>query len=141
MPLLTRKSFLAVAVVTDVAVNSRDRLVRAKDLATRYQLLPRHFERVLQALVREGILKGVLGPRGGYEPAREQRRITVNDILRAVGTIDDDTEEPVFESPLVKKVVCPALAKAESAFSKSLSQINVEHLARSAASIAQGFNK
>jgi len=35
---------------------------------------------VLQALVRHGILKGTRGPRGGYELAREQRRITADDI-------------------------------------------------------------
>ena len=35
------------------------------------------------------ILKGTRGPRGGYELAREQRRITADDILRAAGTADD----------------------------------------------------
>ena len=30
-------------------------------------LPPRHLEPVLQALVRHGILKGIRGPRGGYE--------------------------------------------------------------------------
>ena len=44
---------------------------------------------MLQALVRVGILKGIRGPRGGYELARERRRITADDILRAAGTIED----------------------------------------------------
>ena len=34
----------------------------------------------------QGILKGVRGPRGGYELARERRRITAGDIVRAAMT-------------------------------------------------------
>ena len=66
------------------------RPVSAKELAARHTLPPRHLEPVLQALVREGILKGVRGPRGGYELGREQRRITAEDILRAARSLDDD---------------------------------------------------
>jgi Rrf2 family iron-sulfur cluster assembly transcriptional regulator len=80
MALLPRKSILAIVAVTDIALNARDRPVVARALAARLRLPPRHLEPVLQALVREGILKGVQGPRGGYELAREQRRITADDI-------------------------------------------------------------
>ena len=36
--------------------------------------------------------KGIRGPRGGYELARERRRITADDILRAAGTIEDASD-------------------------------------------------
>jgi Rrf2 family protein len=88
---------------------------------------------VLQALVREGILKTVRGPGGGYVLAREQRRITAVDILRAAGTVNDESEKPVSGSALVDEVVDPALAKAEKAFSNTLSRITIEELTRSAA--------
>jgi Rrf2 family protein len=135
MPLLPRKSVLAVAAVTDIALNARNRPVAAKALASRHRLPPRHLEPVLQALVREGILKGVRGPRGGYELAREQRRITVDDILRADRTAEDGSEEPVTGSSLLSQVVAPAIAQAEHAFSNALSRINVEDLARAAAAL------
>ncbi|HEY7298742.1 MAG TPA: Rrf2 family transcriptional regulator [Xanthobacteraceae bacterium] len=135
MPLLPRKSVLAVAAVTDIALNARNRPVAAKALASRHRLPPRHLEPVLQALVREGILKGVRGPRGGYELAREQRRITVDDILRAARTAEDGSEEPVTGSSLLSQVVAPAIAQAEHAFSNALSRINVEDLARAAAAL------
>ena len=64
----------------------RARPVSAKALAARHGLPPRHLEPVLQALVHEGILRGIRGPRGGYELGREQRRITAAEILRAAGT-------------------------------------------------------
>ena len=39
--------------------------------------------------MRHGILRGIRGPRGGYEVAREQRRITADEILRAAGTAEE----------------------------------------------------
>jgi Rrf2 family protein len=132
MPLLPRKGILAIAAVIDIALNARGRPVAAKALATRHSLPPRHLEPVLQALVRHGILKGIRGPRGGYELARERRRITADDILRAAGTADELNEMSLVESALLSKVVMPALAQAENAFSNALSRINVEDLAHSA---------
>ncbi len=90
MALLSRKGLLAIAAVIDVALHERGRPVSAKALAARHSLPARNLEPVLQALVRFGILKGIRGPRGGYELARERRRITADDILRAAGTIDAD---------------------------------------------------
>ena len=132
MPLLPRKGVLAIAAVIDIALNARGRPVAAKALAIRHNLPPRHLEPVLQALVRHGILKGIRGPRGGYELAREQRRITADDILRAAGTADDLEGVSFIASVLLNKVVMPALEQAEHAFSATLARINVEDLARSA---------
>ena len=131
MPLLPRKGILAIAAVIDIALHARGRPVAAKALAARHRLPPRHLEPVLQALVREGILKGVRGPRGGYELARERRRITADDILRAAGTVEDD-EAPLTGSTLLSQVVAPALAQAEHTFSSALARISVEDLTRSA---------
>jgi Rrf2 family protein len=83
MPLLHHKSLLAVAAVTDVALNARNGPVSGKALAKHHHLRSSHLEPVLQALVQEGILKAVRGPGGGYVLAREQRRITADDVLRA----------------------------------------------------------
>ena len=114
------------------AQRARGRPVAAKALATRHRLPPRHLEPVLQALVRHGILRGIRGPRGGYELAREQHRITADDILRAAGTVDEIDGAALAESLLLSKVVMPALGAAENAFSAALARINVEDLAHSA---------
>ena len=66
--------------------------------AARHNLPPRHLETMLQALVRAGILKGVRGPRGGYEIARERRRITAGDIVRAaMASTGEDSMPPIPE--------------------------------------------
>jgi Rrf2 family protein len=124
MPLVSRKGLLAIAAVIDVAVHSGARPVSAKALAARHALPPRHLEPVLQALVRSGILRGIRGPQGGYELAREQNRITAEDILKAAGDAEE-SEEPALASELVNRVVKPALEAAERSFSAALREITV----------------
>ena len=135
MPLLSRKGVLAIAAVIDVALQAQGRPISAKTLAMRHGLPPRHLESVLQALVRDGILKGIRGPRGGYELARERRHVTANDILRAAGTVEDTDERPA-ESELLGKVVLPALANAEQEFGVALGRINLDDMARDAEALS-----
>jgi Rrf2 family transcriptional regulator, iron-sulfur cluster assembly transcription factor len=130
MTLLPRKGLLAIAAVVDVALQTLGRPISAKTLAERHGLPPRHLESVLQLLVRDGILKGIRGPRGGYELARERSRVTVNDILRATGNGNGSDAEP--NSELMVKVVVPALAVAEQEFGEALSRINLEDMAQRA---------
>ena len=132
MALLSRKSLLAVAAVIDVALHGRDRPVSAKALAARHSLPARHLEPVLQALVRMGILKGIRGPRGGYELARERKRITADEILRAAGTIEDGAGITVADSMVLNQVVIPAMSQAEKTFAAALGRINLEDLVRKA---------
>jgi Rrf2 family protein len=136
MPLLPRKGVLAVAAVIDVAMQGPGHPISAKTLAARHGLPPRHLEPVLQALVRCGILKGIRGPRGGYELARERRRVTANDILRAAGTVDD-SDKPHAGSDLLSRVVLPALAGAEQEFGVALARINLEDMTRDAQSVSR----
>lgn len=131
MALLSRKGLLAIAAVIDVALHGRGHPVSAKALAARHALPARHLEPVLQALVRVGILKGIRGPRGGYELARERRRITADDILRAAGTIED-AGDPAAGSALLNEVVIPAIGQAERAFSAALNKISLDELVRKA---------
>jgi Rrf2 family protein len=128
MSLLSRKGLLAIAAVVDVALIARERPLSARALAARHNLPPRHLEPVLQALVHEGILKGIRGPRGGYELARDRRRISIEDILRAAGTVDEGSEDPIPVSQILSAIVLPAVAEAERAFSAALAKITVDDL-------------
>ena len=88
--------------------------------------------------MRQGVLKGIRGPRGGYQLAREAKRITADDILRAIGTIEEEAYDgPAAKSSLLSHVVLPALAQAEVAFSGALGHINVQDLMSAAESIHQ----
>jgi Rrf2 family protein len=131
MTILPRKGLLALGVVVDVALQTDGQPISAKTLATRHGLPSRHLESVLQSLVREGILKGIRGPHGGYELARERSGITANDILRAAGTVDPAEEKP--NSELVVKVVLSVLSSAEQEFGQALSRISLDDMVQHAA--------
>ena len=126
------RAFFAIAAVIDVAINAHGRPVSAKALAARHKLPPRHLEPVLQALVRDGILKGIRGPHGGYELAREHKKITAEDILRSATRAEDEEDAQTSLPKLVVDIVRPALAEAERSFSVALGRINVEDMAKRA---------
>ena len=132
MSLLPRNGLLAIAAVIDVAVHTRDRPMSAQTLAVRHNLPPRHLEPVLQALVRAGIFNGVRGPRGGYQLSRERRRISVNDILHAAGTVEDAANADLPRSRIIDDIVLPAITDAERTFAAALSRLTIEELARRA---------
>ena len=135
MNLLPRRSLLAIAAVTDIAYHARPGPIAAKALAARHHLPPRHLETLLQVLVRAGILKGVRGPRGGYELARERRRITIADIIRAASGPSAAAEEDDEEgSALVRAVVVPAIDHASEVFLEQLGHVTVDDLCQSAQS-------
>jgi Rrf2 family iron-sulfur cluster assembly transcriptional regulator len=129
MNLLSRRSVLAIAAVVDIALHSRASPVAAKALAARHKLPPRHLETLLQGLVHAKVLKGVRGPRGGYELARERRRISAGEIVRtAVGLSTADPDDVDSRSRLLEKVIDPSVRKAGEPFLTNLDAISVEEL-------------
>ncbi len=132
MMLLPRRALLAIAAVVDVAVHARPTPVAAKALAARHELPPRHLETLLQQLVRAKILKGVRGPRGGYELARERRRISVGDIVRAAHA--DPEAGMDGASRLIDDVIAPVVSEAGAGFLAALDKICVDDLCNRAQS-------
>jgi Rrf2 family transcriptional regulator, iron-sulfur cluster assembly transcription factor len=135
MILLPRRCILAIAAVIDIAIHARPTPVAAKALAGRHDLPPRHLETLLQALVHSNILKGVRGPKGGYELARERRRITIGEIVRAALADTPEEESADIKSPLVGSVVAPLIDQASQELLRVLDATSVEDLCRSATEI------
>jgi len=84
----------------------------------------------LQQLVRDGVLEGVRGPRGGYRLARERRRITVGEIVRIVRSLDG-AEDPLEEesgAELGRRVVRPLWTELQEELMRRLDTITVEDL-------------
>jgi DNA-binding IscR family transcriptional regulator len=119
MRLLPRKNILAIAAVTDIALNAGDGPVSGKEVAARH-----HFPPVANAGTG-GHPKGRARTARGYKLAREARRITAADILRAGRTIDESTETG-YPDIMVSQVV--ALAEAENVFSSALARLSVADL-------------
>lgn len=130
---LPRRALLGLIAVIDIALHSRAHPVSAKALAARHDLPPRHLEPVLQIMVRQGILKGLRGPHGGYELARERRRLTAGDIVRTTMTmVEDDNGMSAPKSPLAAQVIEPVIQGAIDAFLADLDRLTINDLCRRA---------
>lgn len=126
----TRKLVYAIEAVLDIAYNSGGAPVQSGQISERQGIPARYLEPVLQQLVREGILKGVRGPRGGYKLARERRRITLGDITRVVRSLEtaEDALAEETGSTLGNAVIRPLLRGLKDEWMARLDQITVDEL-------------
>ena len=131
---LTKKIMLAITVVTDIGHISRGAPVQSQTLATRQSVPNRHLEQVLQTLVKNKILKGVRGPKGGYNLARERRLINLGEIVRAI--IDSEPHNNTIgkklDSELFVNVIEPIWFDVQSEILEKLDSVTVEDLCNSA---------
>lgn len=130
--MLPRRILTGIAVVVDVALLGRSQPVSAKILAERQGRPPRHLEVLLRALVAHGFLKGTRGPRGGYELARERRRISLGAIARSLAS--DPADARATSARLVEDVLIPMLADADAAYLAHLDTLSIQDLTAAAES-------
>lgn len=125
----TRRTIHALEAVVDIAFNARPEPVQSKDIAARQGVPQRYLEQVMQHLVRNGILKGVRGPRGGYTLARERRRITVGEVVRIVSELDADGDEGFAAgSDLGRRTVQPIWEECQAVLMAKVDKITLEDL-------------
>lgn len=131
---LPRKTMFAVEAVVDIAYHARPEPVQSKEITRRQGIPQRYLEQVMQQLVHAGVLKGVRGPRGGYTLARERRRISLGEVVRAIDAGEDsegpDDEESGSEIGLL--VVRPLVAELREEMMRRLDAISLEELCQRA---------
>jgi len=126
---LSRKAILALEAVVDIACNARPEPVQSREIMRRQGVPDRYLEQVMQALVRQGVLKGVRGPRGGYRLAKERRRITAGEIVRIVAELEVADEPPLAgASPIGERVVRPTIEAIHLDLLRQLDSITIEDL-------------
>jgi Rrf2 family transcriptional regulator, iron-sulfur cluster assembly transcription factor len=75
----------------------------------------------------------VRGPRGGYELARERRRITLGEIVRVAMSLSTaDPEDLGAHSVLLARVIDPPVRRAGESFLGNLDSITVEQMCETA---------
>jgi len=127
---VSKKMLFAIEAVLDIAYHAGSEPVQSRDITRRQDIPRRYLEQALQNLVREGVLIGVRGPRGGYRLARERRRISVGDIVRVVRAMDG-SEDPLADlagSNLGRDVIRPMWQELEQSVLASLDSISVDSL-------------
>lgn len=130
----SKKLILALEAVTDIAYHGGTDPVQSQEIAERLNLPRRYLEQVMQQLVRAGILRGVRGPRGGYRMARERRRVTVGDVVRAVQRLEESEadEQLASPSPLGKRIIGPFWGSIEDDLMRRLDGVSIDDLCRNA---------
>ena len=84
MEILRKDTDYAVRALVHLAQNRRQTPVRARKLAED-QGIPLDFAyKILRRLVRAGLCRAYMGPRGGFALALEPGQITLHDVVRAI---------------------------------------------------------
>lgn len=131
---LSKKMLFAIESVLDIAFHSGSEPVQSREITRRQGIPRRYLEQALQQLVREDILIGVRGPRGGYRLARERRRISIGDIVRAVRKMEtsDDPLQDTEGSELGLKVVRPLWLELQQEVMEHLDRVSIDELCQKA---------
>ncbi|MBT3237207.1 MAG: Rrf2 family transcriptional regulator [Rhodospirillaceae bacterium] len=132
---LSKKMLFAIEAVLDIAYNASSEPVQSSDISRRQEIPKRYLEQALQQLVRNDILIGIRGPRGGYRLARERRRISIGDIVRIVRSMEssDDPITDAVGSELGTKVVRPMWLDLQADVMSRLDVITIDDLCDKAA--------
>ena len=127
---LSKKMIFAIEAVVDIAYHSSGQPVQSQEITLRQDIPRRYLEQALQQLVRANILTGVRGPKGGYNLARERRRISVGDIVRVVRNLETGLEMDGTNpgSELSAKVITPMWQNLQTSMMEELDGISIDDL-------------
>ena len=81
---LSKKTDYALMAMKHLALHGDTRAASARELAERYDIPAELMAKVLQRLVRRGLLASHQGTRGGYRLARAATDISIADVIQAV---------------------------------------------------------
>ena len=127
---LSNKIMYSIEAVVDIAYHSNGQPVQRQRISSRQRTPGRYLEQSLQKLVKANILTGVRGPRGGYQLARERRRISVGEIVRIVTDLETENvvENTLTDSEISGKVLNPMWGKIQNTTLEQLDKITIEDL-------------
>lgn len=137
---LTRQGDYAVRAVLDLAIRDfyeGPGTLQASQQVAQRQGIPKAFlNKIIQALVRAGIIETLRGAAGGIRLARPAKEITLRQIVEAMeGTIalNRCLIGPLSCDRMQGCPVHPIWIRAQQAFLRELEQVTLEDIARQAA--------
>ena len=125
---IQKKIIYALEAVLDIALNSGIEPVTNIAIAKRQGIPKRYLEQTLQTLVKNKILVGSRGPRGGYRLAMERRKIRLSDVLHSV--VEKNEDSLSFNSSISQKIIKPLLNDSIQKSQQYLDSLTIEDLCR-----------
>jgi len=89
---LTTKGRFAVTAMLDLALQDEAKPVTLAGISERQGISLSYLEQLFSRLRRNGLVKSVRGPGGGYRVAKNTRDISVSEIIAAVDELIDATQ-------------------------------------------------
>ncbi len=121
-----KKIVYAIEAVIDIALNSGPGPVQNESIAKRQGIPKRYLEQTLQILVKNKILVGSRGPKGGYSLARERRKINISEIIHFI--FDENQNNKNFNSDLSHKIILPLIDAVAEQCLERFNHITVEDM-------------
>ena len=81
---LTKKADYGLMAMKHLAEHLQEGACSAKDVADAYLIPPEALAKILQRLVKAGLLKSLHGINGGYTLARDPHTISAFEVIRAI---------------------------------------------------------
>jgi FeS assembly SUF system regulator len=125
---LTKKADYGLIAVKHLAECGESGSCSAKDIADVYGIPPAALAKILQKLVRSGLLVSQQGMNGGYVLAREPRKISALEVIKAIDgplfiTSCGDEKHGCYQSH--KCTVREPLRKVNDSIQQVLSRISI----------------
>ena len=128
---ISKKVIYAIEAVVDVACYSGINPVQNIDIAKRQGIPKRYLEQTLQNLVKQNILIGSRGPKGGYRLAKERRKITLSEIVNSVEENSiNSIRNKLMVSEISEKVINPLIINITKSCYSSLEKTTIEDIYR-----------
>jgi Rrf2 family protein len=133
--MLSKTAEYALRVAVCLA-QSPDTLAAADELAEVTKIPRRYLHKVVQDLVRAGLVRSQPGPGGGYSIARTPKRITILDVVNAVAPLERIRQCPLGLTSHTR--LCPLhreLDKVYAETEKAFARVTLDQLLRSTSTI------
>ena len=133
--MLSKTAEYALRVAVCLA-QSPDQLAAADELAEVTLIPRRYLHKVVQDLVRGGLVRSQPGPGGGYSIARAAKKITILDVVNAVAPLERIRHCPLGLTSHTR--LCPLhreLDKVYAETEKAFARVTLDQLLRSTSAI------
>jgi len=117
---ISRSTGYALLAIGYIARNKDQKIILSQEISKKYRIPLEYLLKIMQQMVRAGILRSKRGPRGGFSLAKPISKISMLEIIEAV------------EGPIVNQLYLSELAprekfskKAEKAYEKAVAQAKV----------------
>jgi Rrf2 family protein len=127
---MTRAAAYAVNALARLAADGDGRPLRAADLAAGSGASRLYLSKILGGLSSTGLLRTVMGPRGGYWLARPLSRVTLLEVVEAVeGPLDNHCAAPPSAHPAFDRRLEAECRRAAAALRRGLAKVRLSDLA------------